>query len=294
MTVRAPASTSNLGSGFDTLGLAFAVYNRVQVTRAPVAGVRLVSPVGRGEAAGARRLVVAAAREFFRHSGAKPFGAEVRVESEFPVGRGLGFSASARLGVVAGLNELAGTGLARADLLALVTRLEGHPDNASPAVFGGFTVSSVIGSEVRCHSFRVAAKLAFVTLLPPFGISTERARELLPAVYSKADTVHALNRAAMITAAFARRDYPALRGLFDDRVHQPCREPLIPELSRVIAAGEQAGAIGGFLSGSGSAIICLALTDAKAIGQAMLAVMPGSEVRIYRPENSGFTVESGQ
>jgi homoserine kinase len=216
------------------------------------------------------------------------------VASEFPVGRGLGFSASARLGVIAGLNELAGTGLTRAGLLALVTGLEGHPDNASPAIFGGFTVSSVIKAQVRCRSFPVSPKLAFVTLLPRFGISTERARELLPTSYSKADTAHALNRAAMITAAFASREYAALRGLFDDRVHQPYREPLIPELSRVIAAGEKAGAIGGFLSGSGSAIICLALANAGEVGQAMLAVMPGSEVRIYRAENSGFGLEAGR
>jgi homoserine kinase len=115
-------------------------------------------------------------------------------------------------------------------------------------------VSGVVDGEVRCLPFPVSPKLKCVTLIPRFGISTEAARQHLPVSYSKADTVHALNRSALISAAMAGGHYEELRGAFDDRVHQPYRARLIPPLAKVVWAGERAGALGGFLSGSGSGI----------------------------------------
>jgi homoserine kinase len=194
--------------------------------------------------------------------------------------------------VVAGLNALSGAGLDRQQLLELVTALEGHPDNASPAIFGGFTVSGKVGESVRCLRFRVDPQLKLVTLIPRFKISTEKARSFLPETFARGDAAHSLNRAALITAAFASNDYGALRGLFDDRVHQPYREPLIPALSRVIRAGEASGAIGGFLSGSGSAIICLSLDKPEAVAQAMHKELPDSELNILTADNEGFQIEA--
>lgn len=219
-----------------------------------------------------------------------------------PVARGLGFSATARLGMVAALNELSGAAWGRQQLLELVTFLEGHPDNASPAIFGGFTVSGMVGEArsvergscqaVRCVRFAVKPELSLVTLIPRFKVNTEKARSLVPENFSRADAVHGLNRAALITAAFAAEAYDSLRGLFDDRIHQPHRETLIPQLSRVIRAGEAAGAIGGFLSGSGSAIICLSLREPQAVAKAMRKELPDSETEILVPDNQGFQIES--
>jgi homoserine kinase len=146
------------------------------------------------------------------------------------------------------------------------------------------------GQTVRCLGFRVSSKLKLVTLIPRFKISTEKARNLLPADLSWTDAAHALNRAALITAAFASSNYAALKGVFDDRMHQPYRERLIPQLSRVIRAGEATGAIGGFLSGSGSAIICLALKEAEAVGLAMKKELPDSELKILSADNTGFQI----
>jgi len=206
-----------------------------------------------------------------------------------PIARGLGYSATVRVGILAGLNELSRAGLTREQLINLATQLEHHPDNSSPSILGGFTVSGLINGEVRCLAFRVASKLKLVTLVPDFPIGTERARKLMPAFYSKADAVHALNRAALITAAFAGGRLEALKGVFDDRIHQPYRQSLVPALPEVIAAGEKAGALGGFLSGSGSAIICLAVNKPERIGQAMQRVMPHSEVMVLRVDNRGYT-----
>lgn len=289
VTVKVPASTSNLGSGFDTLGLAVRLYNCVRLTRAPGQGLDVVSTMSEADRARLVPLLSEAARLFFRRARRAAFAVDVSLDNAVPVGRGLGASATARLGVVAGLNALSGAKLDRQALLEIVTELESHPDNASPAIFGGFTVSGRCGRAIRCLAFPVSLRLKLVTLLPRFEMSTEQARRLLPASYSKADTAHALNRAALITAAFASGRYEALCGVFDDRVHQPHREPLIPQLRRVIRAGEKAGALGGFLSGAGSAIICLALTQSEAVARAMQRQLPDSETRILTADNQGFS-----
>jgi homoserine kinase len=290
VTIRVPASTSNLGSGFDTLGLALNLYTVVRITRLPGLGVALASPVEAADRAGAEAVVRRAANLFFRQTGTPPFRIAISASGNVPIARGLGYSAQIRLGVVAALNELTRAGLDRSQLVGLVARLEGHPDNASPAVFGGFTVAGFVGDRVPCLHFSVNRHLKCVTLIPRFKISTRQARTLLPQAYAKTDTAHALNRAALIVAAFASRDYPSLRGLFDDRLHQPYRERLIPQLSRVIRAGERAGAIGGFLSGSGSAIICLTLGHPDRVARAMQRQLPDSEVEILIPDNQGFKI----
>jgi homoserine kinase len=291
VTVRVPGSTSNLGPGFDTLGLALRIYNRVRVVRATVKGVEIISPLTDEHRIKTTAMISEAARLFFRRTQQHAFGIEVTLIGEVPVARGLGASATARLGVVAALNELTQTRLGRQDLLEIVTELEGHPDNASPAIFGGFTVSGVIGKTVRCFRFPVSPRLKFVTLIPCFEMSTEEARKLVPATFSKADTAHNLNRAALISAAFASGDYDRLRGVFEDRVHQPYREKLIPQLSRVIEAGEKAGAIGGWLSGSGSAIMCLTLERTERVARAMQNQLRDSQMRILTADNAGFRVE---
>ena len=283
-----PGSTSNLGSGFDTLGLALRLYTRVRLT--PRAGTQLTlsTAVGARERAGAEEMIRGTADLFFRESGCKPFGFDLAIHGDVPVARGLGFSASVRVGVLAGLNKMSGARLDRRRLLELATELEGHPDNASPSIFGGFTVSGWVEGGVRCFRFAVNQKWRFVTLIPRFRVSTEQARELVPGTYSKEVAHHGLNRAALLTAGFASGKPEALRGIFDDRVHQPFRESLVRQLYPVIQAGQEAGAIGGFLSGSGSAIICLGLKNLERIAVAMQGQLPDSEIRILRAENRGF------
>lgn len=290
VSIKVPASTSNLGSGFDTLGLAVKLYNVVRVERIAASRIEFDWELAADDRRWFDEALGAAARVFFRRTKVKRFGVRVGLRAEVPMARGLGASATIRVGFIAALNELAGARLSRAALLEMATELEGHPDNASPAIFGGFTVSGRIGKSVRCLSFPVESKLRCVTLIPKFGISTEAARKLLPAKYPKADAAHGLNRAALIAAAFSSRKYEMLRGVFDDRFHQPYREKLLPQLSRVIAAGERAGALGGFLSGSGSSIMCLTLDQPAAVARAMQRALPDSAVMILSPDASGFQV----
>ena len=289
-TIRVPGTTANLGPGFDTLGIAVKLFNRVCVTPAGKPGVRITSAIADDARAGAEQMLGEAAALFFKRTKTGKFGFQISLTGDVPIARGLGSSVTARLGAVAALNELTGTKLDRQGLLELVTELEGHPDNAAPAIFGGFTAAGMVANSVRVVRCPVPSKLKFITLIPRFEVSTAKARKLVPQSFSKADTVHNLNRSSLISAAFALGDYEALRGCFDDRVHQPYREQLIPQLSAVIRAGEKAGAIGGWLSGSGSTIMCLTLEKPKAVASAMQRQLKDSDVHILTADNGGVTV----
>src|SRR5262245_49281281 len=201
IAVRVPATTSNLGPGFDTLGIALGLHNLVTVTRVAHQGITIDSPIAPSDRAAAVSMLSDAVKLFFRRTRRPGFNISVSLEGAVPIARGLGSSVTLRLGVVVALNELTRAGLTRQELLDLVTDSEHHPDNAAPAIYGGFTVPGMVGRTVRCLHFPVSPKIRFVALIPHFEVSTEKARRLVPASFSKADTVHNLNRAALISAA---------------------------------------------------------------------------------------------
>jgi homoserine kinase len=274
VTVRVPASTSNLGPGFDCLGLGLRIYNHVTVTR------------GRGENTGA--MARGAASAFFKRTGSKPFPFSCAITGDIPPARGLGSSAAIRIGVLLGLNELAKRPLQRHDLFEICTRLEGHPDNAAPACYGGFNVVRGLDRQM----FTVSAELHFVLLVPDFEVATAAARRLLP---SRIDRLHAVENsrnACAITAAFASREYASLRRAFADHLHQPFRKKLIPFLDDVIVAAESAGALGAFLSGSGSTICAITLRSADKVARAMLtaADSPRARTIITTADNRGARI----
>jgi homoserine kinase len=271
VTVRVPASTSNLGPGFDCLGLALHIYDHVTVAR------------GRGENTGA--MARAAASAFFKRAGSKPFPFSCAITGDIPRSRGLGSSAAIRIGVLLGLNELADHPLQRHDLFEICADLEGHPDNAAPTCYGGFNV--VRGRDRQI--FTVSAKLHFVLLVPDFEVATADARRLLPSRIDRLQAVENSRNACAITAAFASREYGSLRGAFADNLHQPFRKKLIPFLDDVIAAAESAGALGAFLSGSGSTICAITFRSPEKISRAMLAAAasPGARTIVTTADNRG-------
>jgi homoserine kinase len=271
VTVRVPASTSNLGPGFDCLGIALRLYNNVTVSR------------GRGGPVS--KMVRAAAAAFFGRTQRKPFSFSCSIAGDIPACRGLGSSATVRLGVITGLNELAGRPLQRQEIFEICAKLEGHPDNAAPAAYGGFNVVR----DGQRQAFTISAQLHFVLLVPNFEIATEQARRVLPARVNRLHAVENCRNACAITAAFASREYEKLRGAFVDRLHQPFRKKLIPFLDKVIAAAESAGALGAFLSGSGSTICAVTLRSPEKISQAMLAAAKskGARAVITSADNRG-------
>ncbi len=276
VTVEVPATTSNLGPGYDCLGVALSIYNRVTVARKP------------GDAPS--EMVQEAADAFFAKASQEAFPFTCSIEGEVPMSRGLGSSVTLRLGVLTGLNVLAGRPLSRTEIFEIGANLEGHPDNAAPAQFGGFTVASGEAAPLR---FVVSPALSFVLLIPNFEVRTADSRRILPEDVNRKAAVASSARACRITAAFAGQRYEALRDAFEDSAfHQPHRLPLVPFLPKVLAAGRAAGALGGFLSGSGSTVACLTLEDAESVAAAMLEAsgLEGARTLVTRADNRGVRV----
>jgi homoserine kinase len=296
VVVRVPASTSNCGSGFDTLGLALGLYNRVTLSRA--AGN---DPVPAGPAdARAQAMVVEAAASFARAAGRARSGFGYRIEGGIPPARGLGSSVTVAAGVIAGLGALHGVSLASRQLVALVSAIEGHPDNASAGILGGFCVSRsdpATGAYVDSQRFEVPGDIAFVVASPPVEFVTKDSRGALPSSLPFFDAVRSINSAAYLVAAFASRDYAQLRHAAGDFMHEPYRLARIPGGGEAIRAGVAAGAWTGWLSGSGSSVLCVCERPrADAVSDAMTRAFAGvsmpSEARILAADNEGLRVEA--
>jgi homoserine kinase len=275
VTVRVPASISNLGPGFDCLGMALRLYNRITVERTS-------RPQSMPE------VLDAAANVFFKQARLRPFSFSCRVRESLPRARGLGSSATVRLGLMCGLNRLASDPVSRDVLFQLCAELEGHPDNAAPACYGGFTVAR----PALVQRFKVSPRLKCVVLIPDHEIKTSAARKILPNRIDRTSAVRSCGDACAITAAFVSRDYGAMRRNFADAFHQPFRAKLIPYLNPVIAAAEGAGALGAFLSGSGSSIAALTLENPVAIGRRMAGAIGKVPARtvILTADNHGATL----
>jgi homoserine kinase len=271
ITVRVPATTSNLGPGFDCLGVALRIYNFVSI--APATAEK------------PNRMMQQAAAKFFKTVQQAPFPFSCNITGDVPQARGLGSSVTVRLGVLHGLNALLDFPLGRAQIFRLCAELEGHPDNAAPAEFGGF----VVARAQQLQKFPVRQRLRFVLLIPPFPVETKKARAVLPNEIDRRRAIASCGNACALTAAMTSGRYENLRGTMSDHLHQPYRAKFVPFLDRVIAAAEEAGALGGFLSGSGSTIIALTLRTPERIADAMLAAsgLSDAEIRITTADNNG-------
>jgi homoserine kinase len=278
--VRVPATSANLGPGFDALGLALALRNEVVAREAD--GVRVaVEGEGAGRlSSGGDNVVARGVRLAFEAAG-RPFkGVELTCRNRIPTARGLGSSAAAWVGGLMAGNALLGTPLSRDALLALAARAEGHPDNVAAALHGGLTVSCLVGDRVAAVTLPVPAGVAWVVLVPAVTSSTAEARGVLPVQVPRADAVFNVQRTALLLAALQAGRLDALGDALDDRLHQPYRRRLFPWMPGVVEAARAAGALGCVLSGAGPSLLAVA-PDAAAgdVGGAMEAALRTAGVR---------------
>jgi homoserine kinase len=273
--VKVPATTANLGPGFDCLGLAVGLHNHIHVARSRR---REEDP-----------FLLEASDEFFHVAKFKPFSFRCRISGDVPRSRGLGSSVTVRLGLLHGLNQLCSNPLSSGNLLQLCSQLEGHPDNAAPAALGGFVICRPDGEFLRVP---VKPSLRIVLLIPARELATADARKVLPARVGLSTAARTGAHCAWIGACFASGRYELLAGAFRDGLHQPGRKKLLPFLDDVMEAGVAAGAVGGWLSGSGSTIACLALSNPRQVARAMAGACPEKveAVKIVRPDNVGVRI----
>jgi homoserine kinase len=293
--VRVPATSANLGPGFDALGLALALYNDVEACEADGVTVA-VDGEGAGQLpAGAANVVARGVRLAFEAAG-RPFkGVALRCTNRIPTARGLGSSAAAWVGGLVAGNALSGGSLTGDALLALATRAEGHPDNVAAALLGGLTVSCPdAGGAVTAVSLPVPDGLAWVVLVPTITSSTAEARAVLPASVPRADAIFNVQRVALLLAALQARRSDALAAALDDRLHQPYRRALFPWMPSVADAARRAGALGCVLSGAGPSLLALVSGDGGAVARAMETALRATGVegraRAYAVDTAGAVV----
>jgi homoserine kinase len=271
--VRVPASTANLGPGFDVLGMALGLYNEIEVE---IAGTGLtLEAEGEGaeklQSLGERNLVARSVTETLLRLGVRADGVRVRMLNRIPLSRGLGSSSAAAMGGVAAAVALAGARLDPEELLDLALPFEGHPDNITPALLGGLTVSTVVEGKVRYVKLPVPDGLQAIAVIPEFHLSTAKARKALPPTVPRADAVFNVGRVALFLAAMQAGRLDLLREAAQDRLHQPYRAPLVPGMQEVLEEGNRAGALACFLSGAGPTLLALTTGEGGSIGERMVA-----------------------
>ncbi len=294
VTLRAPATTANMGPGFDSMGMALDIFNTVSVE--PADSLR-ISITGHGSDLLSRdqdNMVYRGFEAVYRETGTTTPLVHLSCHNEIPLRRGLGSSAAAvTTGLVAG-NVLSGAGLSTEALLSLADAIEGHPDNAAPALFGGCQIVIRDGGRLESHPVPIKDRVSAVLLIPEFEIPTDAARAALPKQVDMGDAVFNVGRAALMCVALSTGRNGALRLASQDSLHQPHRAHLFPPMQKVFCAALEAGADGVFLSGSGSTILALATDNESSIAKAMLDICVGEGVqgttRIAHPCPTGVTV----
>jgi len=302
VTVEAPASSANLGPGFDTLALALELYLRVTVTPLEYGAEQLVV-LGEGADeigldAGNRFLI--GLEHGLQHFGLEPPVMRIEMDNEIPLARGLGSSAAASVAGLLAAEALVGREIGRERILQLATDIDGHPDNVAAALWGGFVV---VGRDAdgapRAARFDPPPSLEAELFIPLVPLRTAEMRAALPGTVSHADAAHNVGRVALVVAALTADRLELLGAMAEDRLHEPFRAAYFSQLPELIAAAMAAGARGASLSGAGSTVIALCDAGvAQAVGEAMAetAARLGLEGRAAtaRPAAAGARVVTGE
>jgi homoserine kinase len=295
--VTVPASSTNLGPGFDVLGVALALHNVADLAEAEGVTVEIEGEGATSLPRDARNIVVRGARLVYEAAG-RPFrGLAVRQRNRIPPSRGLGSSATAWLAGVLGGNALLGGPLEPDALMDLAVGQEGHPDNVGASLRGGVTATCWDAETRAVVALPVPDAVEFTVLVPAFEASTAAARAALPASYSRADAVYNVGRVALLVAAWTQARWDLVGQAMGDRLHQPHRaRAMFPWLDGVIEAARRAGALGAALSGAGPSVLGIAPTGcgvavARAMEQALATAGHAGQGHVLAADTRGARVE---
>jgi homoserine kinase len=285
VTVSVPATSANLGPGYDCLGLAFDLRHEVTFSAVPTHELK-ISASGEDHhmiPITEENLVHKSAEIIFKHLNWRPAGLHIRQENKIPIGSGLGSSSSAVLAGMFGANALAGSPLSKLEILQMATHIEGHPDNVAPAVFGGLILGIQGGNGLVVEQLPIPA-LEVVIVLPDFQLLTADARAALPKQVPLSDAIFNASRVGFLIRALETADYAKLRVAMQDRLHQPYRISLIPGMKEAFQAARDAGAAGVALSGAGPSLIAFAADghDGIAAAAALAFALAGYSSRTWK------------
>ncbi len=264
MIVSVPATSANLGPGFDTLGLAVDLRNEVQISPSKFHSVSLKGEGSKNPKLKDNNMFITIFNDFHKNISNKKQQFRFEFQNEVPLSRGLGSSSAVIISAIASAYAIEGMELSKQKLLNLALQFESHPDNITPAVMGGFTVATVDDNEVNFIRKKLPSNLKAVVVIPNRPISTHLSRKTLPYKYGKDDTIFNVSHSSLLTAAFMSENWDMLRDASKDRIHQYYRMKQMPELFSVQKIALRNGALMSTLSGSGSTFFSLVYEkDAK-------------------------------
>ncbi|BDB01553.1 homoserine kinase [Clostridium botulinum] len=258
--VRVPATSANIGPGFDCLGVAVNIYNKFFVEEIEE-GIIFEGCADKFK--NENNLIYVAMKKCFDKIGYKPTGLRIKIESDIPVSRGLGSSAACVVGGIVSANELAGGALNKKELLDLAVEVEGHPDNVNPAFCGGMTASISDNREVIYSKVKVSEGIKFCALIPDFTLSTEKARAVLPKSIDYKDGIFNVGRTALMISALNNGDFHLIKYACKDKLHQDYRAKLIENFYSIKKQCEKLNSLGVFLSGAGPTIMVMLREEDK-------------------------------
>jgi len=294
LQLRVPATSANLGPGFDTLALALAMYLEIE---AGTAEQDAIEATGRnadlcGEVEG--NLILATYRTLMEREGRTSPPLRMRMKNGIPLGMGCGSSAAARVAGVALAAHFGQMNWSRTRIFEEAARLEGHPDNAASCVLGGFTVSGGAGEKWVASRMNPPQEWCAVMVIPPEPLATSASRGVLPADYTRADAVRNLQCVALLTAGFAQGNETLVRAGMRDWLHQPYRARVCPLLPLLLPLAEHPEVMGVALSGAGPSVLllCTQSESQRVREQAAQLVLPGVEVTITRLDPEGCQAKS--
>ncbi len=291
--IQIPATSANLGAGFDALGLALTFYNYVEMEEND--GIDIKSSDGLDIPTDEKNLIYISAKDLFNVCGKKLDGLKLRQTNSIPMARGLGSSSACIIAGLVGANKMLGDPLTKDDLVDLSAQIEGHPDNTAPALLGGIVTAVFDGRKVHWVKQEVFTKLKFVAVIPDFELKTEQARACLPKEISHKDAVYNLSRAALFSASLLTGKFENLRTAVDDKLHQPYRMELIPHCKDVFDIAYTHGAYGAYISGAGPTIMAIVDESNTYFAGKMKfsldnAGLSGWQVHEFRIDNEGTKI----
>lgn len=296
MRLRLPATSANLGPGFDSLALALRLYLHVEAEPAERMSIEAAGRNADICGAAHSNLLLDTYAATLQHQGVNPVALRLKVENEIPLGMGCGSSAAVRLAAVALASHFGKLGWSGDAILAEASRLEGHPDNAAACWLGGFVASAMEGDQVRAISLPVPSEWRAIIAMPERPLGTHASRGFLPDAWTRKDVVHNLQRVALLTAAFATEDPAAITAAMADRLHQPYRSEACPLLPRLLPLAGRGGIAGVALSGAGPAVLLItcspgAAFSAKNMATEMIRGIEPVDFMTVEFENSPARVE---
>ncbi len=291
--VRVPATSANLGPGFDSLGVALELYNEIEIEETEK-GIEIIQEgLYKRSFPPEQNLLYRSMKTVFDQCGKHPHGLKIKVKTNIPPTRGLGSSAACIIGGMVGANAIYGL-LGPKDILALASKMENHPDNVVPCLIGGFAVSYFDGENVIYNKINMPRELSLLAVYPDSKLNTGKSRGALPKTVSLKDAAYTGAHSALLVSALATGKFNLLSEAMEDRIHQPYRKKIIPYMEEIFSLYKDINVLGSYLSGSGPSVAAIIKAkDKEKIKKEVSKRLEGKNlnVEIFNFNNSGTFVQ---